>query len=172
MKYKLFNHFFYISLLFILCGILCIINSAEVVLHIVYNIICIIILIIGIFKLVMSNKRDLGQKEFVFDIIEGAVNIVVGVVCINFYHHYLVNLICGIAYLVVPLLRVFFAQHKINQLIFDIFKFIFAGFIIATTQDIPEIGKYYISAFFLVFGIGLMSLKLIKYYRFKKNMFE
>lgn len=167
MKGKFFNKFFYISLVFILIGILLFFLPAQSVMKLAYRLVCIIIIIIGIFKLVFSDIKVLGKKEYYLDLSEGFINILVGVVCYNFYHVYITSLIFGALYLVIPILRITLSNNKLNQFIMDIFKFVFASLLISASYKLPTITKIYSASIFLIIGIGIIALKIVIYIKHK-----
>lgn len=169
---KFINKFFYLSIVFMLIGILFYILPPNIVMVVSYRLVCIIIIIIGIVKLVLSDKKALGEKEYWLDLTEGFINIIVGVVCFNFYHVYITSLVFGVIYLVIPILRIAISTNKLNQLIIDVFKFIFAILLIVSSYKMPEITKFYSASIFLLIGIGIMVIKIVLRVKSKNNSEE
>ena len=161
MNAKFLNKFFYIAIGLIFIGILSLLVSAKSVMLFTNRLICIIIVISGAFKLVMSDYNTLGQKEFYLDMAEGFVNVLVGVVCIYFVHTYVVSLIFGLLYVAVPILRLALATNKINQLIIDFFKYLMAIVLFLSSYSNPIFAKIYVSFILILLGLGLLAIKII-----------
>lgn len=160
-KIKFINKFFYIAIVFFALGIICLAVPAKTILPIIYRAVCIFIVSIGIFKLVMCDINVLGKREYYLDIVEGVINLIVGVVCFNFYHIYVVSLIFGLLYLIMPILRVLLSMNKINQILMDIFKFIFAIVIMSSTTKMPNIVKMFVAIVFITFGVMILVYKYV-----------
>ncbi len=166
---KFFDKFFYIALFFIVIGILLFCLPSKSVLIICYSFVCFLICITGIIKLVFLDKSVLTNDDYYLDLIEGFISIFVSVICLNFYEYYLVSLILGIVYLIIPIVRIVLSTNKINQFIMDIFKFIFASVLFTATYHAPLLTKIYTALIFLIIGIGILVLKIIFYYKHKDD---
>ncbi len=161
-----FNKFFYLSIFLIIFGITLLFIPQDIVKTIFIYVVSVCIILTGYYKLVMSNKKALGKREYYLDIVEGFVCIFVGVINVRFFDVSIVCFIIGLVYLVVPLLRIFLATNKINQILMDIFKFIFAGFILMNNMVVPKASQIYVSVVFILFGLIVFAYCFLDH---KKN---
>lgn len=166
MTKEFFNKFFYFSIALVLIGISFIFIPQDILINIFRYIVGILIILIGYYKLVMSNKKALGEREYYLDIVEGFISIFVGVISIRFYDNAIVCLVLGLVYLIVPLIRIFLSTNKINQILIDIFKFIFAGFILMSNTLVPYATKIYLSIVFIAIGLAVF---IYRFFYHKKN---
>ena len=164
-----FNRFFYFSLSFILIGIVALFLPHTVIRHIFRYVVGLSIVAVGFYKLIFSNIKALGKREFIIDIVEGFISIIIGVCSINFYYNETICLILGAIYLVMPIFRVIISENKLNQFFMDLLKYIFAGYIITNTVKIPIILKVYVALTFIGIGVGIMIYRFVYY---KRNMVD
>ena len=164
-----FNRFFYFSLSFILIGIVALFLPHTVIRHIFRYVVGLSIVAVGFYKLIFSNIKALGKREFIIDIVEGFISIIIGVCSINFYYSETICLILGAIYLVMPIFRVIISENKLNQFFMDLLKYIFAGYIITNTVKIPIILKVYVALTFIGIGVGIMIYRFVYY---KRNMVD
>ncbi len=80
-------------------------------------------IIMGIAKLVFTNRKLDSKREFMFNSIEGACGLILGVIYYNFYRYLVIDIICFVGLAVVPVLRLIFTDHFYNQLAFDSIKY-------------------------------------------------
>lgn len=88
-----------------------------------FRIVAISFILMGIFKLAFTTLND-EKRELVFNILEGSLGIILGVIYFHFYNYLTIDIICFLAMLVVPILRLIYAEHIINQVSFDFLKYI------------------------------------------------
>lgn len=169
MTKKIFNKFFYFSIVLVVIGISFLFVPQNILSNVFRYIVGILIILIGHYKLIMSNKTALGTREYYLDIVEGFISIFVGVISIRFYDIDIVCLVSGIVYLVVPFIRIFLSTNKINQILIDIFKFLFAGFIFMNNTLAPFATKIYLSVIFISMGIIVFIYRFL-YHR--KNNYD
>lgn len=163
MPKKFYNRFFYISLALVLIGILCLFLPHSIIRHTFRYVVGIIMVLIGVYKLVMSDVKALGIKEYRIDIIEGIISIVVGVCSINFFYSNHACFFLGAIYLIMPIFRIIISENKVNQFFLDIMKYIFAGYIITNTLSIDMLVKVYVALTFIGIGAAIMIYRFIYY---------
>lgn len=94
------------------------------ILSIIYfRFIAVAFIAMGIIKLAFTNLRD-EKKELVFNLCEGFLAIILGVVYFHFYTYLTIDIICFVLLAVIPILRLIFAEKKINQIGFDFLKYV------------------------------------------------
>lgn len=79
--------------------------------------------IMGVTKLLLTDgtRKD---KEFYYNLIEGLIAIIMGIIYVNFYTYLVVDIICFISLAIIPALRLVFAKRIVNQILFDSLKYI------------------------------------------------
>lgn len=110
-----------------------------------FSIVSIGFILMGIVKLVFANRILDTRKEYIFNMLEGSIAILMGVIYFNFYTYLIIDIIAFLALLVIPVLRLVTSEHVLNQVLFDILKYI--G-IISLLGGYAYLNK----VFFIVFG--------------------
>lgn len=164
-----FNRFFYFSVAFILIGITCLFLPHNVIRHTFRYVVGLSIIAIGFYKLIISDEKALGKREYLIDIVEGFISIIIGVCSINFYRSEKTCLFLGAFYLVMPIFRIIISENKLNQFFMDFLKYIFAGYIITNTVRMPMILQAYVALTFISIGVGVM---IYRYVYYKRNMVD
>lgn len=110
-----FNRFFYFSLSFILIGIICLFLPHNVIRHTFRYVVGLSIIAVGFYKLIISDIKALGKREYTIDIVEGFISIIIGVCSINFYYSETASFFLGAFYLIMPIFRIIISENKLNQ---------------------------------------------------------
>lgn len=160
-----FNRFFYFSLSFILIGIICLFLPHNVIRHTFRYVVGLSIIAVGFYKLIISDIKALGKREYTIDIVEGFISIIIGVCSINFYYSETASFFLGAFYLIMPIFRIIISENKLNQFFMDFLKYIFAGYIITNTVSIPIILRVYVALTFIGIGSGVMIYRIVYYKR-------
>jgi hypothetical protein len=172
MKYKFFKRpSFYFMLLFYFVALAYLVHKAEQIIPVTYNIACVSIVITGVIKLSFLNKDTYDRSEYLLDLIEGIVDLIVGVITFNFgLDYYLISLICGICFFIPPTIRLIIAPKTLNQLLIDSPKAL-AGIIIITSNPNTFVGeKIVIGCIFLILGTIILGFKIYHYIQYKKEL--
>lgn len=80
--------------------------------------------LMGIVKLLVIDYKNNSKREFYFNLVEGLIGLIFGIVYIYFYKYLAVDIVCFILLAIVPILRLIHADHFYNQFLFDILKYI------------------------------------------------
>lgn len=88
-----------------------------------FRLIAIAFVLMGIIKLALTSVKD-EKRELIFNLSEGFIAIIFGVVYYHFYTNLVVDIVCFLVIAIIPILRLIFAEHKINQVGFDSLKYI------------------------------------------------
>lgn len=131
-----------------------------------FRLVAIFFVLMGIVKLTFTNLRE-GKKEFTLNLVEGSLAIILGVIYFHYYEYLVIDIICFISLLIVPILRLIYAPKIINQIGFDFPKYI--G-LISFLGGYNKLSK----AFFIFCGIIWIIILLIIWFfylreRRKKN---
>lgn len=119
-----------------------------------YSTVSIIIIITGIFKITFSEKKPTLKETFSLNLIEGILNIIIGVVLFNFYNNYIVACIIFGAFVIIPLIKIITSKYRLNQFIIDIPKLFMAVTVLFSPKPIAKV-------FFIVIGIILLAISTI-----------
>ncbi len=125
-------------LIFLILGILFIAVPTKYLMPIIYWFMCIPLIISGIVKLTLADKRILGSLEYRFDIFEGVLSILVGVISLNFREYPIVTFILGLFYVVVPICRIIYSKTKKNQMLVDCLKYLTAFILITSYKTLSK----------------------------------
>lgn len=155
-------------LIFITFGLLYAIAPSDFTYNITLKIVASFLVLDGIFKLILADIKTLGEKEYILDIIEGFVAIVLGVISFKFCNYNLVPFLCGIIYLCIPIIRIILAQRKINQLLIDSLKYL-AIIVLVSSFNRTFMSNIVISSLFFIIAIFILITLIIKIRKFKTN---
>ena len=134
------------------------------VLYIIGSIIC----LGGLAKLTFLNKKNTPIADFVFDLIEGIFAIFIGVIVVKFYDYKYALFTCGIIYIIIPIIRIFMANNKINQLFVDSLKYLGVVVLLSCIfQD--RVSGYVVALIFYGFAIFIFVTLLFKIRRLKRS---
>lgn len=153
---------------FIIIGLLFMFVKAKYVYPGVLIFIGSMICLAGIIKLTFINKQLLGNKEYVFDLIEGILNIIVGVIVVKFWDFRWVTFTCGIIFAIIPVLRVLFSKHKFNQALLDLLKYL-AVIVLISSFNRVLVTRYVVSAIFLTVAVIIFITLIIKIRKVKRG---
>lgn len=154
------------ALIFIIFGVLFLVLPTKLLYNFAMRTIGVFLVFSAILKLTLVNKNNTSKKEYVFDIVEGILAMAIGVVVFKFYNYNTVTFICGFIYTIIPVLRIIFSKHKLNQLFVDSLKYITIVILISSFNKYLTT-RYVISSLFFIFAI-LILISLIVY--IKENM--
>jgi len=171
MEYHFFKRVSFIFLmLFTTLSLIYFIAPAKYSLPFTYYIMCGVILGIAIFKFTMLNIRVDSKQDYILNLTEALINVFVGVIAINFGQEYiLLSVFLGIVYLIVPIIRIFLAKIKINQIFIDSFKFL-AGFVlIASNANYIWWIKFIIGGVFFMVALSIFITKIIHLHQSRKD---
>lgn len=153
-------------ILFALGVCLCVIDP-DFLSGIYFLIIATIISLTGIIKLSFVDRVKMTNSEFWLDIIEGCLDLIIGILFGNFMDYLIVDIILGIAYLSVPIARFFFTKHLLNQFIIDIFKYYVAITIFCGSRFTYPVFFKIIGVLHIVLGIIVL---LINYFQANRHL--
>ncbi len=120
MTKKQFISLFILSLIIALCFFF-IPSSFLSIIYFRFIAVCFILM--GIIKLAFINKRSI-KREKIFNYVEGILAVLMGQIYFYFYEYLVIDVICFLVLLIVPMLRLIYAELKINQAGFDALKYI------------------------------------------------
>ncbi len=135
-------------------SIFLILGSPSKIIPFFVNLISILLVISGVFKLTLANKFYLGSLEYNFDVIEGTLFILFGVILLQFHEFMYVTVIAGLILSIVPILRFIKSINKQNIMLFDSLKY-FAVLILIFNNSLTKKG--------LCITLGLLSLLISCY---------
>ena len=171
MKYHFFKRTsFFFFLFFFLIALSYFFTPANFCLNITYYLMSSIVLAVGLFKFVMLDAARQTKEDYILDLFESLISMTFSVICLNFGQHYFfLSMIMGILYLIIPVVRLFLAKFKVNQLFIDSYKYL-AGFvwIFSNARYIWWI-KYILGLIFLIFALLILTTKLVHLYQYKKE---
>lgn len=130
----------------------------------------ILICLAGIVKLTLLNKQLSGTMEFTFDLLEGIVNLIVGVVIVNFWDFRWITFGCGCIYAIIPILRIVLSEHRINQLVVDILKYLAIVVLISSFNRVLTV-RYVVSSIFFAVAIIIFITLIIKIKKEKRGVY-
>lgn len=171
-EYKFFKRkSFYFMIFFYIIGILYIVIPPDRLVAFTYITACVSIIILGILKLSFVDYRNYYKRDIILDIIEGSVDIVTGVICFNFGRdYYLVTLICGIIFALVPIIRICIEPNKFNQAFMDSLKFLAAIILLATNKHQPNWVCIIVGSIFIAFATLILGFKIKHLNEYKKGI--
>ncbi len=129
-----------------------------------FRIVALGFIIMGIFKLAFTSLSD-EKRELAFNIVEGSLAIILGVIYFYFYEYLTIDIICFLGMLIIPILRLIYAEHLVNQISFDLLKYI--G-IVSFLGGYTKVSK----SFFIFCGIIWLLLLVIiwiAYFRLRRE---
>lgn len=150
-----------IMLFFIALGTVFIIFRNKGLAMTYFTIIGIVIIIIGVFKLTLVDKDRLGRLEYNLDLAEGLINLIVGVVFINFFEYIFVDFVLFAMYITIPICRCFYSQHPVNQVFVDSPKFLMSFSIVFASNFTFKVFFSIMGGIFILVGVGIMIRKII-----------
>ncbi len=142
-------------------GILFLILPSKYVYPIVLCLIGSVVCLDGIVKLTFLNRYHLGDTEFRFDLWEGITCLIIGIVVFKFHEYRYVTFTCGILLAIAPLLRIVFSNHKFNQFVVDIPKFVGIVVLISSIDRIITV-RIVASALFLSIAVIIFITLIYK----------
>ncbi len=171
MKYHFFKRTsFFFFLFFFIISLSYFLVPAQFSLRTTYYLMSVIVLIVGLFKFTMLDSLNQSKKEFWLDLSEAVISMLFSVICMNFGQQYFtLSIILGVFYLIIPIIRLFQAKFKVNQLFIDSYKYL-AGFVwICSNPHYVWWIKYVLGLIFLIFALLILTTKLIHLYQYKKE---
>lgn len=127
-------------------------------------------IIMGIIKLVFTNKMLDSKKEFYFNTIEGLLDVIFGVIYFNFYRYLVIDIICFVSLGIIPALRLIFTDHFYNQLAFDSVKYYGLFSILGGYNDINKAFFIFLGIIlFIVFGYFLSRYFILRRKKYAKE---
>ena len=148
-------------LIFLILGILFIVIPDIYLMPVIYWLMCVPLIIVGMFKLVFLNKEIQGNLEYQFDLYEGLVSIIVGVTALSFMEYPTVALFLGIIYLIIPLLRIVVSKNKKNQLLIDCLKYFVIFMLLTSNKHLSKVACIVIGVIFIAISV-LITITLFK----------
>ncbi|MCR5787187.1 MAG: hypothetical protein K6G28_05760 [Acholeplasmatales bacterium] len=161
MEYKFFKRTsFYFLLLCFAVSVFYFACPAKISLTFSYYLALTVIIITALVKFSMLNKDLYSQRDYLLDLSESVVSAIIAVICINFGQEYFVlSIICGVLYLIFPVVRLILAEIKINQLFLDSFKFLCGFVIMASNYHYAFWIKYILGTVFFVTAVTILITK-------------
>ncbi len=157
-----------LALILITFGFIFIFVDQNLIAPIYFRIVSILVIIIGLFKLLFISKTTMNKVEYRLDLIEGILNLFIGVIFSNFHEFYILNIILFTIFMVVPLVRFKYAFNKANQFFIDTPKYIIAASILCAARIIYKIFFSLIGGVLLFIGIVIIISKIRKHIYKKK----
>lgn len=142
-------------------GILFIVLPHSIVYPTLLMFIGVVICLDGIVKLTFLNIHTQGKKEFVYDLLEGILDLVLGVVIVKFYKYEYVTCISGVIYAIIPILRIIFSRHKLNQFVVDILKYL-ALIVLISSIERQYTTRIVVSTIFFSVAVIIFITLLVK----------
>lgn len=155
------------ALIFIILGVLFIVLPTKMLYNFAMKTIGVLLIISSILKLVLVCKDTTSKREYIFDIVEGFIAMAIGVSVFKFYNYNVVTFICGIIYLIMPIIRIIVSKHKLNQLFVDTLKFIVVVILLSSFNKYLTT-RYVISSLFFICAILFLISLIIS---IKEEMF-
>lgn len=147
---------------FIVIGIIFILFRNTNLASTYFSIVSIVIILIGMFKLVLLDKDRLERQEYFFDLTEGIMDLVVGVVFANFYSFFFVDMIIFVGFISIPICRCFYSSHHLNQIFIDSPKFILSISLIFASNFTFQIFFMIMGIIFMCIGFAILGYKIFK----------
>ena len=122
----------------------------------------------GLIKLTLLNKSNTPIADYVLDLIEGIDDIFIGVICVKFWDYNYVIFVLGIIYTIIPIIRLFMAKNKINQLFVDSLKYLASIVMISCIRE-EVISGYVVAAIMFGIVIFIFVSLIIKIRRIKRS---
>ncbi|MGM9972333.1 MAG: hypothetical protein ACI35W_07985 [Anaeroplasmataceae bacterium] len=154
-------------LVFIAFGLLYAIAPSNVTYKVTLKLVGCFLTLDGIIKLIFADYDSMGKVEYRFDVIEGFITIIIGVISFKFYNYQYVTLACGIIYSIVPITRVIMAKRKTNQLLVDCLKYL-AIIVLISSINHTLMSNIVISAIFFMIAILIFITLIRKIIKSKK----
>ncbi len=151
-------------LFFVIIGVIFILFRNTNLASTYFSIVSIVIIIIGMFKLILLDRDRLEKQEYFFDLIEGIMDLIVGVVFANFYSFFFVDMVIFVCFISIPICRCFYSSHHLNQIFVDSPKFVLSISLIFASNFTFQI-------FFMIMGIIFMCVGfIILFYKIFKEL--
>lgn len=137
-----------------------------------FSFISVIIILTGLAKLVLLDKNRLVRLEYNLDLAEGILDLIIGVVFLNFHQYFVLDLILFVGYITVPICRCFYAKHPSTQLFVDLPKFILSISIVFASNYTFKAFFTIMGIIFIMIGIGILIRKIINEIKEKRSISE
>lgn len=147
---------------FVVIGIIFILFRNTNLASTYFSIVSIVIILIGMFKLVLLDRDRLERQEYFFDLAEGIMDLVVGVVFANFYSFFFVDMIIFVGFIAIPICRCFYSSHHLNQIFIDSPKFILSISLIFASNFTFQIFFMIMGIIFMCIGFVILGYKIFK----------
>lgn len=170
MLVKKFSSALFFSIVLFLLGMGFLLVPDNVLDLIFFPIISCLIVLIGLYKLGFLDKDNKSKPEFILDLIEGIISLIVGVLFINFYSYHIMDFILALLYLAVPIIRYFYSNHKLNLFFEDLVKYYFAIIIIGSSHHFSEVLFLVLGIIHIVLALLLIGIKLFLMYKVDKKI--
>lgn len=159
---------FWASILFIIFGVVFMLLPKNILYTFTLKFIGILLCLSAILKLMLVSKKHLSKKDYVLDIVEGFLVLVLSVVIFQFCKYRWVTFTCGLIYAVIPILRLILSKHLLNQLFVDSLKYVTIVILISSLNKYLMTRYIITSLFFIIAMLMLISLVV----SLKKSMNE
>lgn len=147
---------------FVVIGIIFILFKNTNLASTYFSIVSIAIIIIGMVKLVLLDKDRLEKQEYYFDLAEGIMDLIVGVVFANFYSFFFVDMIIFVGFISIPICRCFYSNHHLNQIFIDSPKFILSISLIFASNFTFQMFFMIMGIIFMCIGVIILGYKIFK----------
>lgn len=117
------KYYIYGSIISLIIALVFLFVPADFLSIVYFRLVAISFVLMGLFKLAFTSLKD-EKRELIFNIIEGTLGIILGVIYYHFYNYLTVDIICFLGLGAIPILRLIYASHLINQVSFDFLKYI------------------------------------------------
>lgn len=157
----------FMAVVLIPIGIAFIFADHLILSNIYFTTIGIIIVILGIGKIALASSDTMTKIEFRLDVIEGIVNLIVGIIFINFWEYFFIDCIIFAFYIATPIARFFFRKRVLDQFLIDVLKYYFAITILCSTRYTSEYYFPIIGFIHIVFALIILIRKIFLFLKKK-----
>ena len=154
-------------LIFIIIGTVFLIMGYKLIKPVLYFIGACICLA-GLIKLTFLKKDNTPTADYVFDLVEGILDLFLGVIVIKFHDFHYVVFTIGIIYLIIPIIRLCMAMNKLNQLFVDSLKYLASIVMISCIRE-EQLSGYVVAAIFYGIAVFIFVTLIIKARRIKRS---
>lgn len=122
----------------------------------------------GLIKLTFLNRSNTPLADYTLDLVEGIADIFIGVICVEFWDYNYVVFTLGIIYTIIPIVRLFMAKNKINQLFVDSLKYLASIVMISCIRE-EDFSGYVVAVIMFGIVIFIFVSLIIKIRRLKRS---